>query len=152
MNKVDPELFGLAVEMSVDGILIGDVNSNITYVNDAVLKMFGGLGGLGGMDPKKMQAMMKQLGMSQEEIDAIRVIIEKTDGGKIVIENPNVSKISVQGQESFQIVGDIKEESGFQISEEDIKTIMEKTGSTEKDARNALEETKDIADAILKLS
>ena len=42
MNKVDPELFGLAVEMSVDGILIGDVNSNITYVNDAVLKMFGG--------------------------------------------------------------------------------------------------------------
>ncbi len=42
MSKVSPELFSLAVEMSVDGIVIGDRDSNITYVNDAILKMFGG--------------------------------------------------------------------------------------------------------------
>ncbi|GAH71701.1 unnamed protein product, partial [marine sediment metagenome] len=58
--------------------------------------------GLGGLNPKKMQAMMKQLGMNQEEIDALRVIIEKQDNTKIVIENPSVTKISVQGKESFQ--------------------------------------------------
>ena len=109
--------------------------------------------GLGsGLDPKKMQGMMKQLGMSQEEIDALRVIIEKNDGGKIVVENPSVAKISFQGNESFQISGDVKEEHGFQISEEDIATIMEKTGATKTEAKKALEETRDIAEAILRLS
>ena len=109
--------------------------------------------GLGsGLDPKKMQGMMKQLGMSQEEIDALRVIIEKNDGGKIVVENPSVAKISFQGNESFQISGDVKEEHGFQISEEDIATIMEKTGAKRADAKAALEETRGIAEAILKLS
>ncbi len=113
--------------------------------------------GLGGLSPKKMQTMMKQLGMAQEEIDASRVIIEKTDNKKIIIENPSVTKISVQGQESFQVSGDIKEENQEQeISEEDIKTdiktVIEKTGSTEEKARKALESSGgDLAEAILKL-
>ena len=114
-----------------------------------------GLGGLGGgLDPKKMQALMRQMGMSQEEIDAARVLIEKNDGGKIVIENPSVAKISFQGNESFQVSGAIREEkeTGFTISEEDIKTIMEKTRASHSQAKKALEETRDIAEAILKLS
>ncbi|MDO8622725.1 MAG: nascent polypeptide-associated complex protein [archaeon] len=102
------------------------------------------------LDPKKMQGMMKQMGISQEEIDASRVIIEKEDG-KIIIENPSVMKIKMQGQESFQISGEIKEEqAGF--SEQDIKTIMEKTGCTKKQAEKALEKTGDLAEAILELS
>ena len=44
--------------------------------------------GMGGLNPKKMQSMMKQLGMSQDEIEANKVTIEKTDGTKIVFENP----------------------------------------------------------------
>ena len=109
--------------------------------------------GLGGLSPKKMQAMMKQLGMGQEEIPASRVVIEKSEG-KIVIENPSVTKISVQGQESFQVSGDIKEENEKQgISEEDIKTVIEKTNSTKKEAVSALENSDgDLAEAILKLS
>ena len=103
------------------------------------------------MDPKKMQAMMKQLGMNQEEISASRVIIEK-ENGRIVIENPSVARISFHGQESFQISGETREESGFVISEEDIRTVMEKSGASEKEAKKAIEETKDLADAILKLS
>ena len=39
--------------------------------------------GLGGMNPAKMKGMMKQLGINQEDIDAERVTIEKTDGSKI---------------------------------------------------------------------
>ena len=82
------------------------------------------------MNPKKMQAVMKQMGISQEEINASRVIIEKTDNTKIIIENPSVTKVKMQGQETFQIAGEIKEEtSAPEISEDDIKTIMEKTGS-----------------------
>lgn len=110
----------------------------------------------GGMNPKKMQGMMKQLGMSQQEIPASKVTIEKQDGGKIIIDNPSVTKISMQGQETFQIVGEPKEENPESepvgISEEDVKTIAEKTGKSEEEARSALEETGDLADAIMKLS
>lgn len=107
----------------------------------------------GGIDPKKMQAMMKQMGISQIEIPAEKVIIEKTDGSKIFIENPSVMQIKMQGQESFQISGEIREETAkTDISDEDIKTIMEKTGASKKKARETLEKTGDLAEAILELS
>ena len=70
----------------------------------------------GGMNPKKMQAMMKQLGINQEEVEAERVIIEKLDG-KTIIENPSVVKVKMQGQESWQISGEAREE----IAEEPIR-------------------------------
>ncbi len=103
-----------------------------------------------GLDPKKMKAVMKQMGISQEEIDASRAVIEKTDGGKIIIEHPVVTKITMQGQESIQISGEIIEEEG--ISERDIETVMEKAGCSRKEAENALKETGDLAEAILSLS
>ncbi|MCK5624415.1 nascent polypeptide-associated complex protein [Candidatus Pacearchaeota archaeon] len=107
----------------------------------------------GGLDPKKMQAMMKQMGMAQEEIDASKVIIEKTDNTKIIIENPSVTKIKMQGQETFQIAGNISEqEAEVGVSEEDIQTIVEKTGASEEKAKEILEKTGDLAEAILELS
>lgn len=103
-----------------------------------------------GINPKQMQAVMKQMGMSQTEIPSTRVIIEKENGGKIIIQNPEVVKIKMQGQESFQITGDVSEdEEGF--SEEDVEIVV-KTGCSKKEARDALEETGDLAEAILKLS
>ena len=113
--------------------------------------MFPGLGG--GLNPKKMQAVMKQMGIGQEEIDASRVIIEKTDNSRIIIENPSVAKISMQGQESFQISGDISEEQAETYSEEDIKTVMEKTNVSKEKAKKALESSGgDLAEAIMSLS
>lgn len=106
--------------------------------------------GMGKIDPRKMQAVMRQMGINQEEIDAQRVIIEKADG-RIVIENPSVTRIKMQGQESWQITGESREENAG-ISEEDIKLVMEKTGKSEEEAKQALEETGDIAEAIVKLS
>jgi len=106
-----------------------------------------------GLNPKKMQAVMKQMGIAQEDIDASRVIIEKNDGGNIVIENPSVTRIKMQGQETFQIAGEIFEESESPfISEEDIKTVIEKTSCTEEQAKKVLESTGDLAEAILELS
>ncbi|MEK6758130.1 MAG: nascent polypeptide-associated complex protein [Nanoarchaeota archaeon] len=108
----------------------------------------------GGINPKQMQAMMKKMGMSQEEIDASRVIIEKTHDSKIIIENPSVTKIKMQGQETFQISGKIVEENEEQgITEEDIETVMEKTGCSKEQAKETLEKTGgDLAEAILELS
>lgn len=107
----------------------------------------------GGINPKKMQAMMKQMGISQDEIDVNKVTIEKTNGEKIIIEPASVTKVKMQGQESFQISGEIRTESEAPtISDEDIKTIVEKTGKSEEEAKAALEQTGDLAEAIMKLS
>ncbi|MEK6860302.1 MAG: nascent polypeptide-associated complex protein [Nanoarchaeota archaeon] len=112
------------------------------------------------IDPKKMNALMKQMGMAQEEIPAKRVIIECEDKN-IVIENPSVMKIKMQGNTNFQISGDISEENASSSSEndedskfaEDIKTIIEKTGCSEEQAKQALEDSDgDLTEAILNLS
>ena len=107
----------------------------------------------GGINPKKMQAMMKQMGMDQQEIDASRVTIEKSDGTKITIENPSVTKVNFQGQSTFQVVGEESEESAeVTVSEEDIKAVMGKTNCSEEQAKETLEKTGDLAEAILELS
>ena len=93
---------------------------------------------------------MKQMGMVQEDVPASKVIIEKTDGSKTIINNPYITKIKMQGQETFQISGEINEEIGN--LEDDIKTIIEKTNCTEQQAEEALEQTGDLAEAILKLT
>lgn len=106
------------------------------------------------LNPKKMQALMKQMGMNQEEIDASKVTIEKNDGTNIIIENPAVIKINVQGKDSFQVSGDVKQESEKSpITEDDIKQVIEKTGATANQAKEVLENVKgDLAEAILELS
>lgn len=107
----------------------------------------------GGINPKKMQAMMKQMGIAQDEIPAKRVTIEKEDGSKLIIEPAAVTKISMQGQDSLQVTGDMREEAGeVGISDEDIQAVMEKTGKSAEEAKAALEETGDLAEAIMKLS
>ena len=96
--------------------------------------------------------MLKQMGINQQEVDAQRVIIE-TPEKKIVIENPSVQKITMQGQISFQVSGDVSEEANEEFSDEDVKLVAEKTNSSEEEARQALEESNgDIAEAIVKLS
>jgi nascent polypeptide-associated complex subunit alpha len=107
----------------------------------------------GGINPRQMQGMMKKMGIAQEEIEASRVTIDKKDGSKIIIDEPSIMKIKMQGQTSFQISGEEKEESEeIGISKEDIETIMEKTGCTEKQAREEMEKTQDLAEAIMNLS
>lgn len=102
-----------------------------------------------GMKQSDLKKAMKRMGMKQEEIDAHEVVI-KTKDKNLVISNPSVVKINVMGQDSFQISGDISEESS--ISQEDVKTVMEKAGVSEEEAKNALEKSNgDLAQAILSL-
>ncbi|MEK6890389.1 MAG: nascent polypeptide-associated complex protein [Nanoarchaeota archaeon] len=106
----------------------------------------------GGINPGQMKSMMKQMGIKQEEIDAERVIIECKDK-KIIIEPASVQKITMQGQGSWQVTGTMREESKeVQFSDEDVELVMEKTGKSEEEARQALNETKDVAEAIVLLS
>ena len=102
-----------------------------------------------GMNPRQMNKMMQKMGIKQEEIDAIEVII-KTPDKKLVINNPSVMKVDMMGQKTLQITGDISEESN--ILDEDIKTVSEQAEVSEEEAKKALGETGgDLAEAILKL-
>jgi alpha-NAC-related protein len=117
----------------------------------------------GNIDPKKIQSMMKQMGIAQENIDAERVIIEKSNNqGRIIIENPSVLKVKMSGQENFQVSGDVREENEEQSEkeeseesklEEDIQTIVEQTGADKEIVAIELEKNQgDIAETIISLS
>jgi len=105
-----------------------------------------------GMNPKKIQQAMKRMGIQQVEIDATEVII-KTPDKEIIITQPQVSKVNMMGQETFQVIGNVEErETEPEISEDDIQTVMEQANADEDKAREMLKQTKgDIAAAILKL-
>ena len=108
-----------------------------------------------GMTPREMQKVMKRLGIKQEEIGAELVII-KTADKDLVIKNPQVSRVNMMGQETFQIVGDITEvdnkEDKAEINEDDIATVMDQTNCTKEEALEALQHSNgNLAEAILKL-
>ncbi|MDD4563618.1 MAG: nascent polypeptide-associated complex protein [Candidatus Nanoarchaeia archaeon] len=108
----------------------------------------------GGINPKQMQSMMKQMGIAQEEINAFRVIFE-TKEGNYVINNPSVIKIKMQGQTSYQVSGDehFEEMNEEKYTEEDINLVIEKTNKSKEEVIEVLEKTNgDIAESIILLS
>lgn len=94
-----------------------------------------------------MRALAKQL--KTVEIPTKRVIFE-TEEGDLIFDNPKVIEANMMGQIVFQVFGKYKRAET--INDEDLELIVEKTNCTKKEARKALEETKDIAEAIIKLS
>ena len=108
-----------------------------------------------GMNPRKMQQPARQMGLKQVDIPAQEVII-KTKDKTIVITNPSVQKVNMMGQETFQISGDVEEqklETTPEISDDDIKTVMEQAQVDEETARKAIEDADgDLAEAILNLN
>jgi len=98
--------------------------------------------------------MMKQLGIQQVDIPAKEVIIKMEDK-EIVISNPSVAKVNMMGQETFQISGEVEERelsTTPDISQEDVKTVMEQAHVSEQEARKAIEDANgDLAEAIITL-
>ena len=118
--------------------------------------MFGG----GGMNPRKMQQMMEQMGIDVTEIDAESVTITTSDGEQLVFEAPEITRMDAQGTQTYQIVGEPnrQEASGAagaveggatddsdagdaddEIPESDIKLVASQTGVSPGEAREALE-------------
>ncbi len=107
-----------------------------------------------GMNPRKMQQMMKQMGIQQKEIDALQVII-RTKEHDLVFERPQVSQVNVMGQETYQVVGNphvAERDARPDISQEDVDAVVAQTNVSEERAREMLLECEgDIAHAIMKL-
>lgn len=108
----------------------------------------------GGMNPSKIQGMMKKMGISQTPLRVDRVIFERAEGN-LVIENPDVLKVMMQGQETYQVTGEaveMEEEETESFTEEDVLIVSQKSGKSEEEARFALQESGgDIAEAIMSL-
>jgi len=117
-----------------------------------------------GLNPRDLKKAMKRLGIKMEEVQAVRVVIELENGSRLVVEEPQVLVMRARGQPPMIYVvgepveekpvgaGKGGEESGIEISEEDIALVAEQAGVSLEEARRALEEAGgDIAEAILRL-
>lgn len=106
------------------------------------------------MNPRMMRQAMKRMGIQQQEIEATEVII-RTHDKEIVITNPQVSKVNMMGQKTYQVVGEEHERnlsSEPEINDDDVKTVMEQANVDEDTARKAIEDNDgDLAQAILSL-
>jgi len=123
-------------------------------------------GGGGGMNPRKMQKMMEQMGIDMSDIDAEEVII-RTPEEELVFTDADVQLMEAQGQKTYQVVGDPesrdRDDGGAEDSEEatsessddggvdedDVELVAMRTGVDEDTAREALEDNDgDLADAV----
>ena len=117
--------------------------------------MFGG----GGLNPRKLQQMMEQMGIDVDDIDATEVVIKTADGEALVFDSPEVTRMDAQGQRTYQIVGEPEEKSIESASSvaaipaDDIALVSDQAGVDEAAAQEALEATDgDLAAAIDRLS
>ncbi|MCK4243542.1 nascent polypeptide-associated complex protein [Candidatus Bathyarchaeota archaeon] len=112
-----------------------------------------------GTNPRQTKRMMQRLGMKVDEIPNAKQVIIRTENKDILIDNPDVAVIEVQGQRVFQIVGgrvseksvtkDVIEE---EIPNEDVQLVVNQTGKSLSEVKAALKETNgDLAKAILLL-
>lgn len=109
-----------------------------------------------GRDAKRM---MQKMGMKVDEIEGVTEVLIRTATREIIIEEPIVTSVVVQGQKMYQITGGSAHErapsteaSPPEAPEEDVKLVAEQTRKTMDEARAALKESGgDLAEAILKL-
>lgn len=117
--------------------------------------------GMGRMNPRQMKQAMKRMGISTEEMDGVEEVIIRTADTEHVIKSPSVSITSVQGQKTYQVVGETvvrPRQQGAAVEEEDIipaedvELVMSQTGCDADTARKALKECSgQPAEAILKI-
>lgn len=111
--------------------------------------------GLGGMNPAQMQRMMSQMGIKTQEMSVEKIIFQMKDGTKFEMNLPQVTKMTIKGTDTYQVVGNavpIEDEKRELFNEDDVKMVMEQADCSRDDAQKMLKETKgDIAEAIMKL-
>jgi nascent polypeptide-associated complex subunit alpha len=99
------------------------------------------------IDPRQMERLMRQMGINTKNLQANLVIIE-TNEGRLLIKNPQVTEVTIGGQRTFQVIGEVTKEAI--INEDDVRLVMEQTGLSHDVAADALKKTNgNIAEAIL---
>ncbi|WP_049922736.1 nascent polypeptide-associated complex protein [Halopiger djelfimassiliensis] len=119
-------------------------------------------GGGGGLNPRKMEQMMEQMGIDVEDIDAEEVII-RTGEYDLVFDDAEVTKMDARGQETYQVIGSPEQveagtaggdagadaDGGSAIPDADVELVAGRAGVSEDEAREALEDNDgDLAAAV----
>jgi nascent polypeptide-associated complex subunit alpha len=96
------------------------------------------------------------MGMSMDAVPDVEQVIIKTSGKEIIIDEPEVAILEVQGQKIYQVTGGKISEKATErkptFPEEDVRLVADQTGKSLEEARKALEECGgDLAKAILLL-
>jgi len=115
------------------------------------------------MNPREQKRMMQRMGMNMDSVPDVQQVIIKTSDKDIVIDEPEVAILEVQGQKMYQVIGgQVSEQAASQrqtakaapptFSEEDVRLVADQTGKSLEKAKEALEECQgDLAKAILLL-
>jgi nascent polypeptide-associated complex subunit alpha len=116
------------------------------------------------MNPREQKRMMQRMGMNMDSVPDVQQVIIRTAGKDIVIDEPEVAILQVQGQKMYQVIGGQVSEQApsarvgasapakSSFSEEDVQLVADQTGKSLDKAREALEESGgDLAKAILLL-
>ncbi len=114
------------------------------------------------LSPKKLDQMMKQVGLSVEEMSDVEEVVIKTADAELVFEDASVTVMETQGSKMYQITGtpvkrpkrelEPEPEQEVRISAEDVEIVMEKAGCGAEEAKATLIETRgDLAEAISRL-
>ena len=126
--------------------------------------MFPGMGGR-GMNPRQMKQMMRKYGMNIDEISDIEEIVIRTASQEYVFTEAEVTIIDIQGQKTFQIVGEPEiiarggsgpaagtPKPASKIPQADIELVAQQANVSTDEAREALEACDgNPAEAIMKL-
>lgn len=108
------------------------------------------------MNPAQMQKMMSQMGIKTVDLPAEKALFYLKDGTILELNAPQIVKMTVQGTETYQVVGHANilesKEKELEITEEDILLVSQQSNVSKDAAKKALEESNgDLAEAILKL-
>lgn len=109
-----------------------------------------------GRDAKRR---MEKMGMKMDQIDGVTEVLIRTPAREIVIEEPMVTSVVVQGQKMYQIAGGSTHERSpttepapVEMPEDDVKLVADQTGKTLDEARAALKDSSgNLAEAIVRL-
>lgn len=122
----------------------------------------------GGMDPRKMKALMKQMGIEQEELRGVLEVVIRTKTKDLHFREPQVTEVRAQGQRTYQVVGKaeerppgaaapagrarVEEPPPAEFPEEDIRLVVDQAGCSRDEAIEALRTADGSpAEAILSL-
>lgn len=108
------------------------------------------------MNPREAKRMMQRMGLNMDAVQDVEQVIIRTSNKEIIIEEPEVAVLEMQGQKIFQVTGGKISEKAAErkltIPEEDVRLVADQTGKSLEEARKALEECGgELAKAILLL-
>ncbi len=113
------------------------------------------------MNPREQRRLMQRMGMNMDTVADVQQVVIRTSTKDIVIDEPEVAILQVQGQKMYQVIGgQVSEQAPSQrgaaeaakpaFSDEDAQLVADQTGKSLEKAKEALAECGgDLAKAIL---